>query len=189
MKKILAFALFSVFVGNAWIAEAAAGHGMYISFRAGGGEFYDPAWGVSANGGLALGAAFGRRFKLADELAVRTETEIGYGTFGRKIGSVELDQRTISFMGNIYFDFLTSYKVKPYVGFGAGMLNLRDKWSDITIEFNSTEFAYGLYGGIGFNLTASGSVMGDVGIRHINSTSYGASISMTTVNAGARFMF
>ena len=98
----------------------------------------------------------------------------------------------MTFMANAYLDFLTDHKLKPYVGVGIGFTNHNDRirgggFQALT-AFES-ELVWGLYGGVGFNLTRNGLLAGDIGLRYTYAHMWGYSVQNMTYNAGLRFTF
>ena len=198
MKKILTFALLGTLVGNAWAGEDTGKTiAPYISLRLGAVALSTDLNGVNINNsaGGAIGGAIGAKFILGNEINVRAEGEFAYNSasFTDRWGD-KITQTPMTFMANAYLDFLTSYKLKPYVGFGLGMMNFNEKdSSDITSDVSLSDFAYGIYGGAGFNFNESGSLMGDVGIRYTSASfKYNGSdvdVSAISYNFGVRYTF
>ena len=91
-----------------------------------------------------------------------------------------------SVQANFIIDFLPGYKVKPYMGYGIGWLNLKDKSTDALIMLNvdqdlfppshlSSEsrrdfFLHGFLVGASFNL--SGALVADLGFRYMRTNDF-----------------
>ena len=204
----------------------------YVSLRAGFSQMSLTAQGIRGqSNGASAAVALGFRFKLMDDIDIRAEGEFTYGFYSNRDRTVEncfvpvspgagagdlvpcdvqhdLTETQRAFMANIYIDFLTNSKIRPYVGFGLGSMDINAEMTvsglgdymifppggggqitgfDIQLR---TNFTYGLYAGIGFNLTDSGSVIGDLGIRYLaTSINNNASLSTTSYNLGIRIPF
>ena len=195
MKKVLTFAMLGVLAGNAWAEEAVEPKiiAPYLSLGVGAGALTAQGQDGS-NGGVSLNGAFGARFILNDQVSARAEVELSVGAFTGDLAFGNTVHHTpVAFMTNYYLDLLTGFRLKPYVGFGVGFMSLNEEMKTASgwtvYSENDSGFAYGLYGGIGFNLTSSGNVMGDLGLRHVSAQLFGHTIQTTTFNLGARFVF
>ena len=178
----------------------------YLGLRLGVGAMWrdvgtTPAYlDIPANhGGVALGASFGVRFRLIDEIAFRVEADRYTGYFK---GDYEANwndsqsQTTGGYMANIYLDLFHSreYEIKPYFGLGIGTMSYRERvwriWgSPNAYTYSVDGSAYGTYVGFVGNLSDTYSTLGDFGLRYIRTRINDIHVSMTTVNFGIRFMF
>jgi len=100
--------------------------------------------GFAATG--AVGASLGNHARLELELGYRKNnldkfSVAGYGTVN---GSGDL--RTISLMGNVYYDFLKDSVVRPFVGAGLGAANIEADIDRLDSEDDNV-FAYQLAAG------------------------------------------
>ena len=161
----------------------------YISGRIGGASL-----SIDDNnyfGGTYAGA-MGARFIVDEDMAVRIEGEFGILSFGDSIQPNGSAKNHMTFMANLYLDLMTDQIVKPYVGVGVGFTNYNDRvqagGARVLSAFEA-ELIWGLYGGIGFNLTKSGALAGDVGVRYSYASIWGYSVASMTYNAGLRFTF
>jgi len=161
----------------------------YVSLRIGGAS-------LSIDGdnyfGGAYAGAVGARITAAEDMAVRIEGEFGLFSFSDSIMPGGNEKNPMTFMANVYLDLLTDHRIKPYVGGGVGFTNHNDRiraggWR--VLSAFEAELVWGLYGGIGFNLTRDGMLTGDVGVRYTYTTMWGYSVSAMTYNVGARFTF
>jgi len=201
MNKVLTIALFGAVAGNAWAGTETGSISPYVATRAGLGLLSSS--GVDTLTGPSLGAAAGAKFALENNMAVRVEGEFGYNSFSEK-DSIDMYGTTVSidstyspmtFMANAYFDFMTDYKLKPYVGAGAGIANFDIKVKTSVMGMSGTAsgsqsgFTYGLYGGVGFNIVEDGSVAGDVGVRYVSMSIESETFNVLSFNAGVKYMF
>ena len=196
MKKFLIVPMLGILAGAAYADEEVAEQNAvspYAAFRVGvGGLGISDGGQDGRNGGLTLAGAVGARIKINNDLAFRVEGEAELGSFSNTQGLLEVEQNTVTFMANAYIDFMTSYRLKPYVGFGIGTTLIQEEMSVFGIRLydeSTSGFTYGLYGGVGFNLTDTGNVLGDVGVRYRRFSAWDANINIFTVNAGLRVVF
>lgn len=177
----------------------------YIALRGGyAASSWDDA-GVDPSG-IAVAVAAGIEYKMTS-VNLRAEVEGGLSFLGddrdidlfpMSFGYVENSQTFTSVLANGYVDFLADYKIKPFVGFGLGMMRLDEDvdafmtsyagghTSDVSLSAAETAFAYGLHGGIGFNISQHMSA--DVGMRYFMTTSEN-SVDLFGVNVGLRYTF
>jgi len=161
----------------------------YVSLRIGGSSLR-----IDDNNhfGGTYAAAVGARFIVAEDLAFRVEGEFTLHSFSSSIQPGGHERNPMTYMVNAYLDFLTDHRIKPYVGVGIGFTNhnrhIRAGGWQMLSAFES-ELAFGLYGGVGFNLTESGMLMGDIGVRYTYADMWGHSVSNMSYNAGIRFTF
>ena len=161
----------------------------------------------TANTGLSYAGAIGARWK-GEIMNLRGEIEYSLASFSNEDESYPGPSTTLktefkfnptTYMANFYADFLTNYKIRPYLGAGLGMVDW--DWSLKTdLHYNSgvvvpisdynyskNGFIYGLYGGIGFNMVAG--LDGDIGMRYTATTIENVGFWLLSLNFGLRYTF
>jgi opacity protein-like surface antigen len=175
----------------------------YVSLKLGGGSSSWENSETNPSGASVIGAV-GATYAL-DAVNLRGELEFSYSSFTSEevivdnYDSFTIDQKFTSYMTNFYVDFLKSYKIKPYVGFGLGMMGVKNDVSENVYDFgtstyikfnssaNETALAYGLNGGFGFNFTDS--LSGDLGIKYTIGAFENTNINVFTTAFGIRYKF
>lgn len=144
---------------------ASADQSTYVSVK-GGTNFVDE---VSSSGldvdfdaGFAFFGAIGFDTGEISELGkLRLEAEIGYRenngdsvSFGGQSASLGGDLEQLSFMANVYHDFLPGSQIRPYLGVGIGAVDGDIKVNALGASFASTgtEFAYQAMAGLSFQV-------------------------------------
>jgi opacity protein-like surface antigen len=87
--------------------------------------------------------------------------------------AIKFDPRAYMYMANFYFDFLEQYRLKPYIGFGFGIvhINYRETVGEYlpprTKEFRSQDdgVAVGFYTGFSFKIIEG--LYGDAGAKFV----------------------
>jgi len=161
-----------------------------------------PTWyegGEYSHWGNAIAGAVGARLKVSNNLVLRAEGEYSVFWFenlgvavcnssGTFCHSQSGDQGVETIMGNLYLDLLTSYKLKPYIGAGCGYMDskITSFWVDDRRDYGNI---YGLYTGVGFNLSKRGGATVDLGMRYLSMRIQEAHAEFISFNAGVRFTF
>ncbi|MEE8268424.1 MAG: porin family protein [Nitrospinaceae bacterium] len=105
----------------------------------------DPAFVINGAIGVELNPMF------------RVEGEIGlhYNTADQGGSGIDWTFRTISFMGNGYFDIPTNSPVRPYIGAGVGFaaVNLESDAFGFTSDDSDVVGAFQLMAGLGFDFS------------------------------------
>lgn len=121
--------------------------------------------------GLLAATAVGVSYDMGST-KLRGEFEFSFAYMGDSLDeddgttflTADYDQSFISYMGNVYVDFLQDYRIKPFVGAGFGMMRAREDisvyervtfapgshWNYIAAE---NGVALALHAGFGFNFT------------------------------------
>ena len=106
------------------------------------------------------------------EDGIRAEIEYAYRALKSKtsveediVGKEKFGMQT--YMLNAYYDFSTKTFVKPYVGFGLGLADIKIKYQDAEdlASISKTKFAWNLNAGLGFEVTEN--VTFDIGYRYL----------------------
>ena len=159
MKRILGLVvgvLVLLFAAQAW--AQAQPRGMYLSGNIGFGIRPDADISTSSfpfenDPAFVLNGAIG----MAVTPLVRVEGEIGVHLNTADQGGTGNDWtfRTLSFMGNGYFDIPTQSPLRPYVGVGLGFANidLEVDSGGFTTNENDWVTAFQLMGGIGYEIS------------------------------------
>jgi len=174
---------------------------VYAAFRVGGGSLSFDVPNTDDMTGMAFGGALGFIIR-GDHNDFRIEAEVSRNSFtaehripGLVPGSsiiAETEAVATTFMVNAYIDLMASTAFRPYVGFGIGVVQAQESATAFGITISGevqTETVYGLYAGVGFDLSKSGRMVGDVGVRYLIATVESVDISALTFNAGLRIMF
>ena len=118
---------------------------------------------------IAVGADFQG---IRAEDGIRAEIEYAYRALKSKtsvdedvVGKEKFGMQT--YMLNAYYDIGTGTMVKPYVGAGLGLADIKVKYQDATDLFSisKTKFAWNLNAGVGFEVAENVTV--DVGYRYL----------------------
>ena len=93
-----------------------------------------------------------------------------------------------SYMANLYADFFSDYKIKPYIGVGFGRGELEFEISDL-YTIKESKSLYGVNLGLGFNITKE--LGADVGVRYtmVPSLVGDTNFIMLSGNVGLRYTF
>ena len=174
MKKIL---LTSVAVAMATFASNAAVH-PYVSAHLGytnptteiavGDYNYTVTEAAGDEFAYDLSGAFGLKFDLSRDFALRGEVEYDY-VEGFVYSTFGVWQRSHTVLANAYFDFKTMTAFTPYFGIGAGYQfnHLSDNFWGIGSNTTPSAFAWQIGGGIAYNINNALSV--DLGYRYLTS--------------------
>ncbi len=118
---------------------------------------------------IAVGADFQG---IRAEDGIRAEIEYAYRALKSKtsvdedvVGKEKFGMQT--YMLNAYYDIGTGTMVKPYVGAGLGLADIKVKYQDAEdlVSISKTKFAWNLNAGIGFEVAENVTV--DVGYRYL----------------------
>jgi opacity protein-like surface antigen len=158
-------------------------------------------------GGFGFMGAIGARYAM-EYVDLRGELELSAGSYSNE----KIDRSywppmlidtyykfsTTSYMANFYVDLFKSYRIKPYVGVGFGIMSVKSE-EDVHIfitpstnskthdTYEKSTFAYGMGGGIGFNITDGLGV--DVSVRYNMMTVDNSDISIFSTALGLRYTF
>jgi len=191
MKKVLVTVLFAILACGAWADDEKPEIQTYISGRIGFGGMSNEGDGLS---GTTTAIALGSKGAITNTVDFRLEGEFSFNRFDEvdSHGYLVLDQMVTTAMLNAYVDFMTNYRVRPYLGLGAGRITIREMgeaspglWSRVYDE----AYGFGLYAGVGFYLTTNRKFAGDVGIRYIFVSLLGQDRYMANINFGTRYVF
>lgn len=104
--------------------------------------------------------------------SIRLEGEYGYRALKSKLdpsgGIIGKEKFGIqTYMLNGYYDFATGTKIKPYIGAGLGLADVKLKYQDPDdlISISKTKFAWNLNAGIGMEVTKN--MVIDLGYRYL----------------------
>jgi len=164
MKKVLVV-LFSLAVFVAFSVTTASA-GVYISGNLGAvfqndADIDDSYFGDGElsfdNGGVAtfaVGISIDNSVRVELELASRVNDfdEIKFDDYHGKY-DMDGDVTTVSFMGNVYFDFKNEGRFTPFIGAGFGSANVEYDSDDLDDKDDDTVMAYQMMLGIGFAAT------------------------------------
>ena len=161
---------------------------------------------------LAVGARYG-----ADGFAMRGELEYSAGIFkedktesladpddsstAHDVAKLNRDMSAGNILVNFYADFLTDYRLKPYVGFGLGRVSVKNDahlWvsyyigGDYANEYEdfserASGMTYGLHVGGGFNFTDS--LGGELGGRYFKVKLEDTDVSLWSAGFGLNYRF
>ena len=166
----------AVIAGAAFIAAtgSAQAEGFYLG-AFGGLNFLDEADGTANVGGPSditvevesdLGWVAGAVAGFAFDFGLRAEAEVAYrmnaldrATLSPVSVDLEGDTTALSFMGNLWFDFLPDGTIRPFIGGGLGMaqVSLNDVevgplGGGTFVDDSDVVFAYQLGGGVAFQV-------------------------------------
>ena len=181
----------------------------YFGLRLGGGNIWTDDSSYNGKGGATFGLALGAKWQTSEDVAFRLEGEItgaifigdyitydyhydNWGNWWSYTTKADIQNTAGLYMVNTYIDFLTTYSLKPYIGFGLGATSGKE-----TISYNGgsysynhdSQFVFGLYGGFGFNFTSDGSIVGEWGVRYIAAKEKAPKAEMFTSSWAVRFLF
>ena len=174
MKKSLltSFAVaMATFVSNAAVRPYVSAHIGYTNptLEVAIGDYdYTVTEAVNDEFAYDLSGAFGLKFDLSHDFALRGEVECDY-VDGFVLSTFGVWQRSHTVLANAYIDFKTMSAFTPYFGIGAGY-----QFSHLSREFWGFEgttpnaFAWQIGGGIACNITNALSI--DFGYRYLTST-------------------
>ena len=131
MKLRITFALTLLALTGAAMASA---EGNYYGIQLGMADTDDTEFetalgtiGTTFDSGLAYGVTFGRsmdNFRLEGELSRRDSDVDKHSLGGASLDGATGEASVTSLMANVYYDFATSGRVKPYVGAGLGLASV-----------------------------------------------------------------
>ncbi len=112
------------------------------------------AVGVNLKNGIRLEGEYGYR-------ALKSKTDASGGIIGKEKFGIQ------TYMLNGYYDFATGTKVKPYIGAGLGLADVKLKYQDPDdlISISKTKFAWNLNAGIGMEVSKN--MVIDLGYRYL----------------------
>ena len=111
---------------------------------------FDPGFGITA----ALGHSYGTGLRSEVEFGYRSNDmdEISVDGFGS--GSIDGDVTSLSFMLNVFYDFMSGSAITPFLGGGLGYANVEGDIDNFGSEDDNV-FAYQFAGGMAFDLNQS----------------------------------
>jgi opacity protein-like surface antigen len=168
--------LIFLFTAQAWAQAQPHPHGLYLSGNIGFGirpdanisitplPFEnDPAFVING----AIGMELNPMIRAEGEIGLHSNTADQGGT------SVDWTFRTISFMGNGYFDIPTNSPLRPYVGAGLGfaVVQLEGENFGLTASDSDLVGAFQLMAGVGFDISPKATLT--FGYRYFTTTDPG----------------
>lgn len=160
MKKLLMVLLALTMTGGLGVSVANAE--LYFSGNAGAvwvndsdiddgldtGEIsFDPGFAITA----ALGHSYGTGLRSEVEFGYRSNDLDEISVDGLGSASIDGDFTSMSFMLNVFYDFITGSTLTPFIGGGLGYANVEGDIEDLGSEDDNV-FAYQVAGGLAYDL-------------------------------------
>jgi len=151
-------------IGGSSATDSSGGNPIYLGYNFG------------LDGGVAIPTSF-----------INLRAEFEYNHTGVKSTNADVSDTLTanSYMVNGYLDFLSGYRIKPYLGAGLGAISLNEKVDGDSAS--ATKFGYGIYGGFWFNITNALAM--DLGAQYKGANANGVSFSFVNFNLGLRYAF
>lgn len=118
-------------------SDAHAEQSVYVSAKIGA-NFLESDAGDFDDGVLFLGAVGFDTGEISDLGKIRLEAEFGYRE--NEIDGVGEDFEQLSYMANVYHDFLPGWQIRPFLGLGIGAVDSDD--GGVGVAEGGTDLAY-----------------------------------------------